>query len=126
MKQASEPLPQVIDKEPLSYFWFPTPAQCFLYRTWEMITPERLAKILNVASETVIQMAQELGLSDPATLQQQEKWISVGYATLIRANWHLLPFSHRREQTPKVLAFWYLLSLCQDSRRVGKLYIHLL
>ncbi len=74
----------------LPYDWFPTRAQCFIYRNWEMLTPARMAKILEADEATVCRMAADMGLADNAA--DEHLWLTRGYVTLIRANWHLLDY----------------------------------
>ncbi len=78
------------DMKPLAYEWFPTLWQCFIYRNWEMATPERIAKVLGCDKEVVLSAALEMGL--PESTANEELWLTRGYVTLIRANWHLLTY----------------------------------
>lgn len=78
-------------KDLLPYGWFPTRAQCFIYRNWEMLTPARMAKILEADEATVCRMAADMGLAENAA--DERLWLSRGYVTLIRANWHLLTYA---------------------------------
>ena len=92
MNEKSVSLLPLTDTPALSVSWFPSPAQCFIYRNWEMITPDRLAKVLSVSKDVILEMADALGLGAPASKALEEKWLTFGYTTLIRANWHLLPY----------------------------------
>ena len=78
------------DRENLRFEWFPSLWQCFIYRNWEMLSPARLALVLNSDEETVCRAAAEMGLS-PNTADEA-LWLKRGYVTLIRANWHLLTY----------------------------------
>ena len=75
---------------PLAYDWFPTRAQCFIYRNWEMLTPARMARILASDEATVCRMASDMGLAESTA--NETLWLTRGYVTLIRANWHLLDY----------------------------------
>ncbi len=76
--------------KPLAYEWFPTLWQCFVYRNWEMLTPETIARVLDTDVDTVCRAAAEMGLSPNCA--DEELWLTRGYITLIRANWHLLTY----------------------------------
>jgi len=52
--------------------------------------PARLARVLGCDEETVIAEAKALGL--PESDADEELWLDRGYITVIRANWHLLPY----------------------------------
>ena len=78
------------DMQPLRYDWFPTMAQCFIYRNWDMLSAARIALILNTDEGTVCRMAEEMGLSENTA--DEALWLERGYVTLIRANWHLLTY----------------------------------
>lgn len=78
-------------KKPLSYDWFPTHWQCFIYRNWEMLTPARIARVLAASQEEVVAAAAAMGL--PQNTADETLWLTRGYVTLIRANWHLLTYA---------------------------------
>lgn len=75
---------------PLDISHFPEPYQCFIYRNWEMISPSRLARVLGCDEERVRAEARALGL--PESDARESLWLDRGYITVIRANWHLLPY----------------------------------
>ena len=75
---------------PIDMSHFPTLYQCFIYRNWEMISPRRLADVLNCDEERVKAEAKALGL--PESQADEGLWLDRGYITVIRANWHLLPY----------------------------------
>src|SRR5690606_23393392 len=57
------------------------------------LTPGRLAAVLQASEEQIIQAAADLGLRHPATPPIEHRWLQRGYITLIRQNWHLLPYA---------------------------------
>jgi hypothetical protein len=77
-------------KEPLRFEHFPTTMQLFIWRNWGMIPANRLADILECSVQTVRELAVELGL--PSYLAVPPEWMKRGYMTILRANWHLLPY----------------------------------
>ncbi|MDZ4818508.1 MAG: hypothetical protein SGJ20_05990, partial [Planctomycetota bacterium] len=87
--QAAE-LPAVSDKAPIPGPHFPNSVYAVVFRNWGLATPERLAKVLKTTPEKVTAIATSMGLPKimPVPAQMDER----GYVTLIRRNWHLLPF----------------------------------
>lgn len=69
---------------------FPTRMQCFIFRNWEMLEPSVLAEVLGCDTETVIALAAEMGLPTPPAVDPN--WLSKGYITIIRQNWHLCTY----------------------------------
>ncbi len=82
-------LPDLTDQT-AEYTHLPTRQQLFLWRNWEMVAPERLAKVLGCQTEQVLELARLSGLPTPPRLNPLYQ--SRGYITLIRNNWHLLPY----------------------------------
>ena len=74
----------------LEFTHFPTRQQAFVWRNWEMVSATKLAEILGTKLENVMEMATGMGL--PSSPYINGKWLSHGYATIIRANWHLLGY----------------------------------
>lgn len=83
-------LPEILQDKVLSFPWFPTPAQAFVYRNWGIIGIESMSKVLKTDSDTVRQMADAMGLD--LNVNVPEEWMSLGYITVIRNNWHLLDY----------------------------------
>ena len=69
---------------------FPTRLQAVVWRNWELVPPERLAAVLETSADNVIALAAHMGLRVPPVVRPE--WLTRGYVTLIRANWHLLPY----------------------------------
>jgi len=69
---------------------FPTVMQAVVWRNWEIVPVERLAAVLETTPDNVLALARELGLRVPP--QVSSEWLARGYVTIIRANWHLLPY----------------------------------
>ena len=70
---------------------FPSTMHTFIWRNWGLVPAERLATVLNTSERNVRKVAVSMGLEkrpvvDPAWLS------SKGYITLLRRNWHLLPY----------------------------------
>ncbi len=69
---------------------FPTRMQCFVFRNWEMIEPAVLGEVLGCDADTVLALAEDMGL--PVPPQVEPDWLTKGYITIIRANWHLCTY----------------------------------
>jgi hypothetical protein len=84
-------LPKLSAKNKLAFDWFPTRAQCFIYRNWGIVTPVRMAEVLGTTEDIIKGMAADMGLEpEPEVLPD---WNTRGYITIIRNNWHLLDYS---------------------------------
>lgn len=91
---------------PLSSAVFPRRWQNFIWRNWGLIPPDRLAAVLRAPEEEVLRAAAEMGLPHPGKISCQ--WITRGYLTLIRNNWHLLNYEQLLELldwTPEKMAY---------------------
>ena len=102
----TEELPTGTPKPPVEYPHFPTRWQAFVWRNWELVPPARIAAVLRCSENDVLDAAAGMGLiSNP---QVNPKWLSHGYLTLIRNNWHLLPYAQLLELldwTPEKMAY---------------------
>lgn len=83
-------LPEIREGVCLNFEWFPTKAQCFIYRNWGLVTPEKMAEVLEVETAVVLRMADEMGLD--LSVEVMPEWRTRGYITLIRNSWHLLDY----------------------------------
>jgi hypothetical protein len=85
-----EDLPIGPHPDALEFPHFPTRHQAVVWRNWELVSPDRLAAVLETSAENILETAAGMGLPMPPVVG--EHWLSRGYLTLIRANWHLLPY----------------------------------
>ena len=81
--------------EALSFEHFPTPHQAVVWRNWGLVAPARLASVLGATPDAVCRAAADMGLHEPREIDP--RWIERGYVTLIRNNWHLLPYDQLLE-----------------------------
>ncbi len=98
--------PQGDTPPPLSGDHFPDRLHECIWRNWEAVAPEKLARILEASAEDITKVAVSMGLSPSPQLCPE--MLKRGYATLIRRNWHLLPYEQLLElvdMTPERLAF---------------------
>ena len=91
---------------PLTTPVFPTRWQNFICRNWGLVTPEKIASLLRAPLADVRRAAEEMGLE--GVPEVSPKWLSKGYLTLIRNNWHLLNYEQLLELlewTPEKMAY---------------------
>ncbi|GMV94536.1 MAG: hypothetical protein AMXMBFR82_43140 [Candidatus Hydrogenedentota bacterium] len=74
---------------------FPDRVHEFIWRNWDAVEPDKLARIIGATEEDIIAVAQSMGL--PAFSGDPETMLQRGYVTLIRRNWHLLPYDQLLE-----------------------------
>lgn len=70
--------------------YFPDRAHAVVFRNWGLVPPERIAGTIETEVETIRAMGESMGLP-PA----REDWLEMarrGYITIVRRNWHLLPY----------------------------------
>lgn len=77
-------------KPPLGYEPFPSRVHQFIWRNWTVVPQARLAVVLKTEPEKVAQLAASMGL--PAQAAILPEWQDRGYITVLRRNWHLLPY----------------------------------
>ena len=79
-----------VKKVKLQTLTLPTAWQTVIFRNYGYVRTERIAKVLGCDEETVCAEAKRLGLQDEGYALDFEKR---GYLTIIRNNWHLLPYA---------------------------------
>ena len=108
------PLPGADGKHPaVTYAPFPDALSAFVWRNWPVVDAERLADTIGAAKADVESVAREMGLPVPQP-PVSPLWRRKGYITVIRRNWHLLPYcqlKHVLDMSGKELAF----SLTEDD-----------
>jgi hypothetical protein len=85
---------------------FPDRVHEFVWRNWNAVEPAKLAGILGASVNDVTAMAESMGLPRKAIVPPE--MLKRGYITLIRRNWHLLPYEQLLqlvEMTPERLSF---------------------
>jgi len=91
----------------LDFPHLPTRLQAFVWRNWGLIPVSKLAAVLGASIQQIIELAKDMGLPDMTDADFQ-LWHERGYLTVIRRNWHLLPYEQileLLEWTPDELAF---------------------
>ncbi len=89
-------LPTGESKAAVEYRHFPTRQQAFIWRNWGMVSLSRLAGVLATDAATVRAAGLAMGLNEPDE-SDEAHWLGRGYVTLIRRNWHLLPYEQLLE-----------------------------
>lgn len=76
--------PAIVDQH------FPSKQYAVVWRNWELVPKERIAATLNTTPERISALAASMGLPPqspiPADIPER------GYISIIRRNWHLLPY----------------------------------
>ena len=110
--RAGESLPVGSHPTALDTPHFPDRLHTFVWRNWQLVEPDRLAKVVGTSTENIVAIATSMGL--PATGPVQSQMLELGYITLVRRNWHLLPYDQLLQlldKTAEQLAF----SLIEDD-----------
>ncbi len=76
---------------------FPSTFHAVIFRNWGQLIPSRIARALGSDEATVLREAERMGLDAPALADDEALWLRRGYLTLIRQNWHLLPYEQLLE-----------------------------
>ncbi len=69
---------------------FPDRVHEFVWRNWNVITPAKIAAVLGTGESEVTTIAVSMGL--PAEPSIPPRMMERGYVSIIRRNWHLLPY----------------------------------
>ncbi len=83
-------LPVGSQPEALEFPYFPDKAHAVVFRNWFLVSPDRLAETLLTNRDTILKMAESMGLPSA-----DDSWKVIekrGYITVVRRNWHLLPY----------------------------------
>jgi len=90
----------------LAAAYFPDRVHEFVWRNWNVVDPAKLAKVLETSAENVAALAASMGLPPAAAIPPEIK--TRGYVSVLRRNWHLLPYGQLLElleMTPERLDF---------------------
>lgn len=85
-----EELPVTVDRAPLAVPHFPDAVHTVVWRNWQLVEPQLLAKVLGTSTEKVTELAVSMGLPPEVSVPPEMR--EHGYITLLRRNWHLLPY----------------------------------
>jgi len=88
-------LPMGTAPEPVAFPHFPDRLHAYVWRNWPLVPVERMAQVVGAESEEIVALGTSMGLSDPPTISEDQMGRS--YVTIIRRNWHLLPYEQIAE-----------------------------
>ena len=78
-------------KKAIEFDYFPSRQHAFVWRNWSVVDKDLLAEIMATSVENVERMAVSMGLSRKQKIEPE--WPTTrGYITILRRNWHLLPY----------------------------------
>ena len=84
-------LPSTSEQAALECPWFPSQMHAFVWRNWTLVPCERIAQLLQTSTTQIEQVALSMGLEKQGNIDTT--WLSSkGYITVLRRNWHLLPY----------------------------------
>lgn len=69
---------------------FPSSLYAVVWRNWELVPKERIARVVQATPEQIGELAQSMGL--PPTQHIAPDVAQRGFITIVRRNWHLLPY----------------------------------
>lgn len=90
MSFAGDTLPMGSSPQPLEVPHFPSREHAFVWRNWPCVDVSRLAEVLNASDDQIREMAESMGL--PSDQRVSYLQAERGYISVIRRNWHLLPY----------------------------------
>lgn len=91
---------------PVALPHFPSRLHAFVWRNWQLVPPERLASVVGATPADIARLGAAMGLGTPPRITADQ--IRRSYITVIRRNWHLLPYEQLLALlgwTPEQLAF---------------------
>ncbi|MCA9188864.1 MAG: hypothetical protein R3E01_12100 [Pirellulaceae bacterium] len=91
---------------PISADHFPDRLHALVWRNWQLIPPARIARVVGCQTEDIVAIAESMGLPPVARINPEME--RRGYITIIRRNWHLLPYDQLLtllDMTPERLDF---------------------
>ncbi|WP_407429244.1 hypothetical protein [Arcticibacter sp.] len=87
---AQSELPRGSYPPAIDFKHFPNRAFAVVWRNWNLIEPERIAKTIGCRGKDVVAMARAMGL--PRAQKIPADYEKNMYITVLRRNWHLLPY----------------------------------
>jgi hypothetical protein len=99
-------LPTGPSPDPIPVPHFPNRMYAFIWRNWHAVEPARIAEVLGTSVENVTAIAESMGLPPAIPIPADAK--ARGYITVLRRNWHLLPYDQLLrilDMTPQELAY---------------------
>lgn len=88
--EADTVLPIGQPRKPVAIPHFPDRMHAFIWRNWTVVDIDRLADVLGTTVGNVAAVAESMGLPPPRAIPPEFK--TRGYITILKRNWHLLPY----------------------------------
>jgi len=88
---SADSLPAGWAPDPVALPHFPDRLHAYVWRNWELVPMERLASVIGTTPEKVRAVGHSMGLEDAR--EPRADWCERTYITILRRNWHLLPYS---------------------------------
>lgn len=76
----------------ITFECFPDRLHAFVFKNWTVVPVERLAAVLETEPAKVTDLAKSMGLPEQNDSILKDWSTSRGYITVLRRNWHLLPY----------------------------------
>ena len=83
-------LPMGPAPDPVAFPHFPDRLHAYIWRNWQLVPLERLAKVVGASPPEILAVAGSMGLGDPPGITEENRERT--YITVLRRNWHLLPY----------------------------------
>src|SRR5687768_11864203 len=83
-------LPSGTAPSPLPTPHFPSRLHAFVWRNWQVVPVERIARVVGAPPGEIERMGRAMGLVGPPEVSADQCRRS--HITVIRRNWHLLPY----------------------------------
>ncbi len=83
-------LPAGTAPDPVAVPHFPDILHTFVWRNWPLVPVERMAETVVATPDQILEIGRSMGLPDPELIPL-DQW-QRSYITIIRRNWHLLPY----------------------------------
>lgn len=83
-------LPSGSSPPAIAFEHFPDRLHAFVWRNWELVSAERMARVLETSPENIRRIGQSMGL--PKEMSFPDGYEQRAYITIIRRNWHILPY----------------------------------
>jgi hypothetical protein len=99
-------LPMGSAPEPVAFPGFPDRLHAYVWFNWTLVPAERLAEVAGATREQIADLGKSMGLPDPPEITP-DQW-KRSYITIIRRNWHLLPYDQLLQLldwTPEEMAY---------------------
>ncbi len=99
-------LPEGAAPLPVPLPHFPDRLHAFVWRNWPLVPAKRMAQVVGARTSDILRLARGLGLGDQPRITDDTQARS--YLTVIRRNWHLLPYEQLLELlgwTPERMEF---------------------